>query len=302
MTAGREVHAHDPVAQLAHGHVDGRVRLRPGVRLDVHVLGAEKPLGSIDRERLDLVDHLACAAVIATARVALGIFVGEQRAEGLEDGGAREVLGGDELESFRLPLVLLSDQVGDLRIVAIQRPEGHRGDGGGHIRNRTCYPARGGGGPRRCAVEIAPSRRTCGSGPVRSRTLEATPPGAGPPSRITTTPVSDAASAAFIAGSLPWRFALVVMSGPAARRSSSVTSCLGIRTPSVPPPLAWRMTVSGPGQKRRMKSSARASTCTQPSSCDSAAAIRISGRPTGRPLMAKIRRQATSSSAAAPSP
>src|SRR5260370_33147060 len=214
MTAGREVHAHDPVTQLAHGHGGGRVGLRPGVRLDVHVLGAEKPLGPIDRERLDLVDHLARAAVIAPARIALGIFVGEQRAEGLEDGGAGEVLGSDELERLRLPLVLLSDQVGDLRIVAVQRPESHRGDGSGHARNRTCYPARGGGGPSRCAVEIAPSRRTCGSGPVRSRTLEATPPGAGPPAKTAGTPVSPAAPSALIAGSLPTTFALVVMSVP----------------------------------------------------------------------------------------
>src|SRR5260370_2035372 len=125
MTAGREVHAHDPVTQLAHGHVDGRVGLRPGVRLDVHVLGAEKPLGPIDRERLDLVDHLARAAVIAPARIALGIFVGGQRAEALEDGGAGEGLSYARLQPPPPPLVLLPHPPPHLPTPSSPRPPGH---------------------------------------------------------------------------------------------------------------------------------------------------------------------------------
>src|SRR5438128_308139 len=39
-----------------------------------------------------------------------------------------------------------------------------------------CYPVRGGGCPISSGVEMAPSRRTCGSGPVRSSTVEAVPP------------------------------------------------------------------------------------------------------------------------------
>jgi hypothetical protein len=40
-------------------------RLCAGVRLDVRVLGAEQLLRPVDRELLDLVDHLAAAVVTA---------------------------------------------------------------------------------------------------------------------------------------------------------------------------------------------------------------------------------------------
>ena len=59
--------------------VDRGVRLRAGVRLDVRVLGAEQRLGTVDRELLGDVDVLA-AAVVAGARVALGVLVREHAA------------------------------------------------------------------------------------------------------------------------------------------------------------------------------------------------------------------------------
>ena len=65
-----------------HGHEDGHVRLRAGVRLDVGVLGAEELLRALDRERLGDVDELA-AAVVALARIALGVLVGEDRTPSL---------------------------------------------------------------------------------------------------------------------------------------------------------------------------------------------------------------------------
>ena len=67
VAAVREVHAEDRVARLQRRQVDGHVRLRARVRLDVRVLGAEERLRAVDRERLDLVDELA-AAVVALAR------------------------------------------------------------------------------------------------------------------------------------------------------------------------------------------------------------------------------------------
>ena len=67
------------------------------MRLHVGVLGAEQRLGAIDGELLDDVDELA-AAVVAPARIALGVLVGQDRALRLEDGAADDVLGGDQLE------------------------------------------------------------------------------------------------------------------------------------------------------------------------------------------------------------
>ncbi len=133
VAAGRQVHPHHSIARLAHGHVDGGVGLRAGVRLDVDVVGSEELLRAFDRERLDLVDSLASAAVIAAAGIALGVLVGEKGAQRLEDRGAREVLRGNELESLGLAPVLLADQVGDLGILAVEGPKAHG-------RNRSCQP------------------------------------------------------------------------------------------------------------------------------------------------------------------
>ncbi len=77
----RQREAHDRVARLQQRVVDGRVRLRARVRLHVGVLGAEQRLGAVDRELLDHVDVLA-AAVVALARVALGVLVRQHAALG----------------------------------------------------------------------------------------------------------------------------------------------------------------------------------------------------------------------------
>ena len=64
---------------------------------------------------LDLVDDLA-AAVVALARVALGVLVRRHDADGLEDARPREVLGRDQLDLVALALELLAEQLGDLGI------------------------------------------------------------------------------------------------------------------------------------------------------------------------------------------
>ena len=95
--------------------VDGDVRLRAGVRLDVGVLGAEQRLGAVDRELLGHVDELA-AAVVAPAGIALGVLVGQHRALRLEHRHRHEVLGGDHLERALLAIELHDEDLGDLGI------------------------------------------------------------------------------------------------------------------------------------------------------------------------------------------
>ena len=68
----------DRVAGLQRGEEHGLVGLRAGVRLHVGGLGVEQLLGALDRDLLDDVDELA-AAVVALARIALGVLVGELR-------------------------------------------------------------------------------------------------------------------------------------------------------------------------------------------------------------------------------
>ena len=55
---------------------------------------------------LDLVDELA-AAVVALARVALGVLVGQDAADRPQDRGADEVLRGDQLDAVALPPLFL---------------------------------------------------------------------------------------------------------------------------------------------------------------------------------------------------
>ena len=115
VTAVRELEREDRVARLQRRHVDGHVRLRSGVRLDVRVLGAEQLLRAVDRRLLDLVDDLA-AAVVALARVALGVLVRRDGADRLEHRRPREVLGRDQLDLPALALELLAEQRCDLRV------------------------------------------------------------------------------------------------------------------------------------------------------------------------------------------
>jgi hypothetical protein len=76
------------------------------VRLDIGELAAEQRLGALDGQPLDLVDHFA-AAVVALARITLGILVGEHTALRLQHRLRDDVLGGDQFD-----LVLLALQLG----------------------------------------------------------------------------------------------------------------------------------------------------------------------------------------------
>ena len=76
-----EAQAEDRVARLEQGEVHGHVGVGARVGLHVGVLGAEQRLGPLAGQVLDLVDDLV-AAVVALARVALAVLVGEHRAGG----------------------------------------------------------------------------------------------------------------------------------------------------------------------------------------------------------------------------
>ncbi len=104
-----EVEAEDAVTGLEEGHVSSGVGLGAGVGLDVDVLCAEELFGAIAGEIFNDVGEFT-ATVVALAGVAFGVFVGEDRSGGFEDGARDEVFRGDHLET----LVLASDLVLDL--------------------------------------------------------------------------------------------------------------------------------------------------------------------------------------------
>ena len=90
------------------------------MRLHVGVLGAEDLLAAVDGELLDLVDDVA-AAVVARARRALGVLVGEHRAGRLEHRAAGEVLAGDELQRLLLADELAAQQLVELGVEVVER-------------------------------------------------------------------------------------------------------------------------------------------------------------------------------------
>ena len=187
LVAVREVAAlvqrerHQRVARLHHRRVDGHVRLRSRVRLDVRVLRAEQLLRAVDRELLDLVDHLA-AAVVAAAGIALGVLVRRHRADGLEHGGPREVLGGDQLDLPALALELVAEQARDLGVELVEPRVLQLLEG--RLLRRHDFDATA--GRRRHARQGADRRPAAGlaaPAPVRSITVDGTP-GSSPASTI----------------------------------------------------------------------------------------------------------------------
>ena len=79
VAAGIQVHAHDRVARARQCVIRRPHSPATRVRLHIRVVRTEQFLGALDRERLDVVDVLT-AAVVALARIAFGVLVGEHRA------------------------------------------------------------------------------------------------------------------------------------------------------------------------------------------------------------------------------
>lgn len=112
MPALVEAHAQDRVARLDEGGVCGEIRVGAAMGLHVGKFAAEQGAGAFTGQVLDHIDLLA-PAVVAMRRIALGIFVGEHAAHGLEHGGAREVLGRDQLDGAALTRELSRQGLGD---------------------------------------------------------------------------------------------------------------------------------------------------------------------------------------------
>ena len=154
------------VAGLQQGEVHRHVGLGSGMRLDIHVLGGEQLLGPRDGQLLGDVHHLA-PAVVAPARVALGVLVGEAGTGRLQHRLGHEVLRRDQLQVAGLPLGLGPDHVCDLGIDPLKLahviPCPAAEPRGGARGRRSCRPGGGGGHPR------SPSRATSGGCPAPSR-------------------------------------------------------------------------------------------------------------------------------------
>ncbi|MNW67505.1 hypothetical protein D3C74_460960 [compost metagenome] len=85
------------------------------MRLDVGEVRAEQFLDALDGQGLDDVDFFA-AAVVAAARVAFGVLVGQHRALGLHDGLGGVVLRGDHFQAALLAGQFSVDALRHLRV------------------------------------------------------------------------------------------------------------------------------------------------------------------------------------------
>ena len=90
------------------------------MRLNVCVVGAEESLGTVASQVLGNVNGLA-ATVVALARVALGIFVGEHRTLRLEHAARNKVFARDHLECVALAIELCGQNGCDLWVGFAQR-------------------------------------------------------------------------------------------------------------------------------------------------------------------------------------
>src|SRR5688572_25407600 len=99
------------------------------MRLHVGVVGLEQRFGALDGERLDDVDELA-AAVVTAARIALRVFVGQDRAGGFENRVADEVFRRDQLEALGLARRFVLNGTRDVGIRVGKRALHYRGRDG----------------------------------------------------------------------------------------------------------------------------------------------------------------------------
>ena len=175
--------------------------------------------------------------------------------------------------------------------------------------------ARSGRYSRSISAVIPPGRKSVGTSPARSSTVDSTPTPHGPPSRMSgmRPSISSKTCAAVVGLGLPLRFALgAAMGRPSARISILAAGCDGMRTATVESPALTasgissdfgKTIVSGPGQNASISFCARSSTrATSGGSSLLSLICAMSGLSAGRPFASKIFSTALPLSASAPSP
>ena len=115
MAARGEIKAEEGVARLQQREEHRLVGLAARIRLHIGELAIEESGDALDRQRLNDIDILA-AAIIAPARIALRILVGEHRTLRIEHRLGDNILRSDQFDFIALTAKLLLDRGRDLRI------------------------------------------------------------------------------------------------------------------------------------------------------------------------------------------
>ena len=120
VAAGGEIEPHEGIAGLHQRHEGRRIGGGAGMRLHVCEFTSEKPGNPFNREVFRDI-HVLAAAVVALARQALGILVGEDGALGFEHRAADDIFRRNQLDLIALATEFEADGLGDLRIGLPQR-------------------------------------------------------------------------------------------------------------------------------------------------------------------------------------
>ena len=115
VTAMSQVQTHEGVAGFQHGQQHCGIGLSARVGLHVGILGIKELLHTVNGQLLHLVHHTA-TAVVALARIALGILVGQIRTHGTHHLVTNKILRGNEFHAFQLALVLQFDEFENLLV------------------------------------------------------------------------------------------------------------------------------------------------------------------------------------------
>jgi hypothetical protein len=119
VAAGIKAHTQNGVAGLGQRQHDSLVGLAAGIGLHVGKAAIEQLAGAFNRKFLSNINEVA-AAVIATTRIALGVFVGHHRALRFHHGARNDVFRGDQLNLMLLATKLAFDGSCQFRIGCCQ--------------------------------------------------------------------------------------------------------------------------------------------------------------------------------------
>ena len=115
-----EIHGENLVAGFNRCEVDGHVRLGAAVRLHVDVLATKKPFRAIDRQLLGDIDVLT-ASIPAFPRISFRVLVCHHAALSFHHSATCEILRGNQLDVFPLPLLFCRDCLENFRVRFAQR-------------------------------------------------------------------------------------------------------------------------------------------------------------------------------------
>ena len=123
VTALRQIHTHNSVAQIEQSEVNCKVGLRTGVRLNIRILCTEQLTCALDCDALYLVNKFT-AAVVALAGKTLSVLIGQHAAHSSHNAGRNDIFAGDQLDILALTVQLLVHRTAQLRVDRLDHTDG----------------------------------------------------------------------------------------------------------------------------------------------------------------------------------